>query len=189
MASPIDMYAAAFAGAEADRAFLDYYEVGADKQLLHHAFTRQEFWDLSRKAAAVLLRHGIKPGDHVVHLFSENSAADLAFRLAGTMVGAVPVTVNWSADTQERVEYKIDLTRARLVLVDQQWKQRKPDWVENVLDGRKVDEESGVTCRIFYTSSLAESEDEPLPEDQFCRQMDGASTRIVIFTSGGQKAT
>ncbi len=39
--------------------------------------------------------------------FSDNRLEDLVLRLAAVRVGAVPVTVNWQADSPARVVYKV----------------------------------------------------------------------------------
>jgi len=46
-------------------------------------------------------------GDRFVVYMTDNRLEDLALRLGATMVGAVPVTVNWQADTDDRVLYKV----------------------------------------------------------------------------------
>ena len=53
-----------------------------------------------------------------MHYFTDNAHEDLAFRLGATMLGTVPVTVNWQADTPERVAYKLSITEARALVVD-----------------------------------------------------------------------
>ena len=53
-----------------------------------------------------------------VHYFSDNRFEDLVFRLSAVLTGTVPVTVNWQADTPERVVYKVSVTQSKLVLMD-----------------------------------------------------------------------
>ena len=43
---------------------------------------------------------------------------DLVFRMASVIVGSVPVTINWSADTVERIVYKVKETKSKLLIVD-----------------------------------------------------------------------
>ena len=112
----LEDYAPAFA--DPDSPFLTYHGFGGDGRRYRRALTRGEFWALARKGAHVLRSHGLGSGDCFAHWFSANRVDDLAFRLAATMVGAAPVTVNWQADTQERIAYKVGLTECRLVLLD-----------------------------------------------------------------------
>ena len=43
---------------------------------------------------------------------------DFALRLASVLLGSVPVTVNWGADSLDRILYKRRKTGAELVVVD-----------------------------------------------------------------------
>ena len=158
-------YMAAFA--DAGEPFLTYYSILPDKSVRRERFTRGDVWSLARRAAGVLRSHGLGLGDCFAHYFTGNRPADLAFRLGAAMVGAVPVTINWQADTPERIAYKLQLTGCRLAITDA---------------GTPPDVLAGVA--VFAAEGLA---DEPeLPEDAFC--CDGGlgheATRIIIFTSG-----
>ena len=96
--------------------FLTYHDIAPDKSLVTTNFTRSEFWKLSQKAAGLLQKLGAVRGERVLHVFSGewssflarlflrprsepwalstgNRVEDLAFRLAGSMLGTVPVTV------------------------------------------------------------------------------------------------
>ena len=88
------------------------------KSLRATTYTRGEFFALAFKACHVLRTSGVKPGDSHTHFFSCNTLGDLAFRLASVLCGTVPVTINWQADTPERVLYKVQATRSKLVLFD-----------------------------------------------------------------------
>ncbi|MDI6727271.1 MAG: class I adenylate-forming enzyme family protein, partial [Smithellaceae bacterium] len=108
-------YARAFDDAAAP--FLYHWRLeggGLEKSLL----TRGEFWNLAHAAAACCQGQGLVKGDRVIHGFSGNSPHDLVFRMAGTLCGSVPVTINWQTDDLERIRYKIELTRARLLIYD-----------------------------------------------------------------------
>ena len=156
-------YGAAFA--DPGEPFLTYHAILPDRSVRAARSTRGEVWSLARRAAHVLRRHGVGRGECFAHYFSGNRPSDLAFRLGATMVGAVPVTVNWQADTPERVAYKLELTESRLVVADGGVPQA-------ALAGR----------RVFAAEALA---DEPeLSDDAFCRDLDREATRIIIFTSG-----
>ncbi len=115
-ASPREEYLAAFAEGEAP--FLTYYTVAGGRIETRH-FTRGAFLDLARRGAACLRHQGVTKGDRVAHCFSDNSPYDLVLRLAEILTGAVPVTVNWQADNEERILYKINLTEAKLVFYDE----------------------------------------------------------------------
>ena len=39
--------------------------------------------------------------------------------MASVIVGCIPVTINWSADTMERVQYKATITKSKLLLIDE----------------------------------------------------------------------
>ena len=89
-----------------------------------YSLTRGEFWDLACSVAAYLSDQGLAKGDRIVHSFSSNTSADLIFRLAATLVGCVPVAVNWQADDNERIIYKTKLTEARLMVYDNDFASR-----------------------------------------------------------------
>ena len=100
-----------------DSPFLHHYRF-RDGTIQSVSLTRGQFLNLAKKAAWVLRSGGLKKGDTHLHCFSSNHYGDLVFRLAATMVGTVPVTVNWEADDPDRVVYKASLTGSKLVLHD-----------------------------------------------------------------------
>jgi len=113
--SPTEEYCAAFA----DRRFpFLYYYTFKQGAIQKRTLTRGEFWELACSAAAHLSALGIAKGDRSVHCFSANSPYDLIFRLASVLVGAVPVTINWQVDDNERIAYKATLTEARICIYD-----------------------------------------------------------------------
>ncbi len=158
--------------AEPASPFLTYHGFGPDKQPWRREFTRGEFWALALKGAHVLRSHGLGRGDCFANWFGGNRAEDLAFRLAATMVGAVPVTVNWQADTQERIAYKIELTECRLALTGAGAPAESVDAL--------ADEFPGLT---FFSIEDLDAEPE-LPAEEFCADLNQEATRIIIFTSG-----
>ena len=89
-------------------AFLSYYALGQDRKVEQTQFSRGEFLALARKAAWVLEHNGCKMGDCFSLCMGANHPYDLAFRLASVMTGTTPVTINWQADTLERIVYKIE---------------------------------------------------------------------------------
>ena len=160
-------YAPAFA--DGGEPFLTCYGFAPDKSVRRREFTRGEFWSLARRAAHLLRACGLSTGDCFAHYFSGNRCGDLAFRLGATMVGAVPVTVNWQADTQERIAYKIGLTECRLVLTD---------------GGAQEESVAAVAAEFpglaFFSIEDLSAEPE-LPEEEFCADGDGDEPRIIIF--------
>ena len=114
-ASPVEEYRAAFA--DRHQPFLNYYRA-EEGHIVTRLFTRGKFWDLACLGAAYLNGKGLSKGDRIVHAFSENSPYDLLFRLSAALTGCVPVTINWQADDNERLLYKISITQAKLVLYD-----------------------------------------------------------------------
>jgi len=147
--------------------FLTHYAFLPDGAPRRRELTRGDLWSLARKAAHALRARGLGCGDAFALYFSGNRPEDLAFRLGATLVGAVPVTVNWQADTPERVAFKIELTRSRLVVADH-------DVADEARAGRAA----------FDVDELSAQPE--LPEDDFHRGADPGqeATRIIIFTSG-----
>lgn len=113
--SPIYEYQAAFK--DHGQVFLNYYY--SDGNGMHkHSLTRGEFYELSLRAVTALRKLGMGKGDHIIHGFSANNPWDLVFRLAGVMTGCVPVTINWQADNDQRLIYKVKVTGAKCYLYD-----------------------------------------------------------------------
>ena len=113
--SPIDEYRDAFE--ERAYPFLNYYTF-EDGNVERRTLTRGEFWELACSTAAYLTKQGLSKGDRIIHCFSANSPYDLIFRLAAVLIGCVSVTINWQADDNERVLYKVNITDAKLVVYD-----------------------------------------------------------------------
>ena len=163
-------YRDAFADATAP--FLTAYRIAADKSLLPQTWTRGEFWLAARRIATVLRDHGIGHGDCVTLCLGANHGLDLATRLAAVMTGAVPVTVNWQADTAERVVYKVQSTDSRLALLDEAFPAEQLELLR-------------ASVPALALVALADTQAaEPLAESEFCDAVTADSTRIVIFTSG-----
>jgi acyl-CoA synthetase (AMP-forming)/AMP-acid ligase II len=163
-------YAPAFA--DGGEPFLTYYGFAPDKSVRRREFTRGEFWSLARRAGHVLQARRLSTGDCFAHYFSGNRCGDLAFRLGATMVGAVPVTVNWQADTPDRIAHKIEVTECRLVVTD---------------DGVAEDALAELSARFpgLTVFAVAQLEAEPeLALDGFQKDVGSDATRIIIFTSG-----
>jgi len=167
MSEVFNQYAAAFANKE--EPFLTYHDILPDKSLSPTTFTRGEFWTLALKAAGLLSRRGITKGDKVLHVFSGNRYQDLAFRLAGCMLGSVPVTVNWQADDAEKVTYKATTTEAKLAIVDNE---TSVEYIEAL-----------ASCESIFNSAEVEAE-EPIDESAFCTDLSLDDCKKIIFTSG-----
>ena len=91
------------------------------------------------------------------------------------MLGTVPVTINWQADTPERVVYKVSVTGSRLVLVDSATPKQ-------MIARLATDVPS---ARVYDVGSVESAP--PLPPSDFCGAPSlrgDEATRIVIFTSG-----
>ncbi len=142
-------------------------------------WTRGEFWLMARRAAEVLRRFGLGKGDRFVNAYGENTPEDLMFRLGATMVGAVPVTMNWQADGMEEMAYKIDLTEGRLMVWDPSFLALKAPGGADFL---KELSRRFPHLPDYAVSSLAD--ESPLEEGAFVADLTSADDRIVIFTSG-----
>ena len=98
--------------------FLSYYKINEDKSLEIQLYTRKKILYLVLQALQILEKNGVGKGDSVCHFFSCNKVEDLVFRMASVIVGSVPVTINWGADTVERIVYKVKETKSKLLIVD-----------------------------------------------------------------------
>mmetsp|Transcript_41802 Transcript_41802/g.69580 ORF Transcript_41802/g.69580 Transcript_41802/m.69580 type:complete len:629 (-) Transcript_41802:99-1985(-) len=167
-------YLEAFGTEYADDAFLTYYKINEDKSMSARTYSRSEFWQLACKAASVLQTMGLGHLDFQAHFFSCNTLGDVIFRLASIMFGTVPVTINWQADTPDRVVHKVRTTASKVVLIDD-------DTPKDVLEllGKEVPE-----AKVFNVALIDTYK--PLHPSAFCREaaLGPAATRIVIFTSG-----
>jgi hypothetical protein len=176
MSEALAPYAAAFCSEEAaadTSPFLTYMCKGADGGIEKTEFTRSQLWELAKTAAGVLKAHGLAKGDCVTHYFNRNSYLDVAFRLGATMLGCVPVTVNWQADTPERVLYKLSATKSKLMLTDDGVPAAVLELVGSELPDLVVGE-----ADTLIQSGVA------IADDEMCSDLGPTDTRIIIFTSG-----
>jgi len=165
--SPIDEYRAAFENPA--QPFLDYYAFDG-RNIQKRTFTRGEFWDLACSAAAYLTEQGLSKGDRVAHCFSHNSLYDLVFRLAATILGCVPVTINWQADDNERILYKVRVTDSKLLIYDKGFASRieeiKPSLLgKSFLEVEKIEAHQPTNGQTYPTLGY---------DDE----------KMIIFTSG-----
>jgi acyl-CoA synthetase (AMP-forming)/AMP-acid ligase II len=152
--------------------FLFYYAFSEDKTILRSEITRAEFWSLAKKAARVIRGSGCKRGDCLAHCFGCNHYYDLAFRLAATMTGTTPVTINWQADPIDRILYKIELTESKLVVTDSQFNRGHLSSVKKQVP----------QVPVFHVDNIAEQQE--IGENEFISDLDPEFTRIIVFTSG-----
>ena len=172
-------YWPAFSGAHADDKFLTYYAIQPDKSIEATSYSRADVLLMAQRAAGALRAAGVGKGECVVHFFSANSVADLAFRLGSVMVGAVPVTINWQADTRERVVYKVRVTRAKVVLADAGVGADFREAIGAAFPGVAVLDPAAMTTAGGAAAAFA-----PLAAEEWESSLGLADTRMVIFTSG-----
>lgn len=169
-------YVAAFCSAEAEAdtsPFLTYMCKGKDGGIEKTEFTRSQLWELAKAAAGVLKAHGLSKGDCVTHYFNRNSYLDVVFRLGATMLGCIPVTVNWQADTPDRVIYKLGATKTKLVLTDDGVPTATLELIRTKLPALTVgDAETLIQGGAAITN------------EEMCADVSSSDTRIIIFTSG-----
>ncbi|MCF7935624.1 MAG: acyl--CoA ligase, partial [Synergistales bacterium] len=161
-------YSEAFDNPEAP--FLYLYSPSGDGSTAE-LFTRRRFLSLGRKAATVLHRYGLQPGDRFVNGFGANSPVDLAFRLGAILTGTVPVTVNWQADSPERAAYKVEISKARLLVQEHTFPSGLLRGIEELFPALPVYPVENLDRETPYNGSWPE---EPAPEQE----------KLVIFTSG-----
>jgi acyl-CoA synthetase (AMP-forming)/AMP-acid ligase II len=163
-------YHRAFEGRDED--FLFYYDADSSGRITEHCWRRDEFWQTAGQAAAVLRESRLRAGDRFCLCVGANQPLDLAFRLAAVMTGSIPVTVNWQADTVERVCYKIRLTESRLIVADDIFKPADLAAVQQQFPDVQVFRLSDLDSRDALKSELITS---AMPEN---------AARLIVFTSG-----
>ena len=168
--SGLPEYLDAFEGREDD--FLFYYDIDKSGRINRRHWSRKEFYSLAHKAAEVLRSNELKKGDCFCLCVGANQPLDLAFRLGATMIGAIPATINWQADTLERIKYKIKLTHSRLIIRDDVFK------ADHLADLQNQFPE----ISIFHLTELENSD--KLESAKVVQELPDEATRITIFTSG-----
>ncbi|GMH98775.1 hypothetical protein TrST_g11138 [Triparma strigata] len=155
--------------------FLNYLELNpSSKEYVRTSYSRASFFTLVCRYAAMMKAQGIVKGSRAVHLFSCNTLHDLALRTASVLLGSVPVTVNWGADTTERILYKISKTGASVIFTD----------------GASADKFEFSKIKLSTTAVICNVDEvfeagnfEPIQESEFV-SLEGSDVRIIIFTSG-----
>ena len=187
-------YRRAFSPEMSAKEFLTFYTIEADKSLTARSYSRGEFWLLALRAARIITEAGLALASFQTHFFSGNTLGDVVFRLASVMMGTTPVTINWQADTSDRVLHKIAVTKSKLVLIDN-------ETPTDILERLKKEVRAFHLHRVRRPATLCPShqvpgvtvfnvaqleQQEPLPVSKICSEQSlcASSTRIVIFTSG-----
>lgn len=155
-----------------DAPFLFYYALGEDRTVEKTHFSRGRFLELARKAAWVLRHYGCGAGDCFSLCVGANHPYDLAFRLAAVMTATVPVTINWQADTLERIIYKIETTASRLIITESHFDRGRLSAIQKQVD----------QIPTFPIENLDARQ--ALDQNRFARGLKPESTRIIVFTSG-----
>ena len=152
--------------------FLYYYSFNKNNEIRCETFTRGDIWSLARKAATIIKNIGLTKDDRFVLCFSANRYQDIAIRLAATMTGTTPVTINWQSDTVEHVLFKIENTQSKLVFTDTDY------------DRHIITEINGAFKGIPIVSIKTIADEKELSEIDYSMDIDAAFTRIIVFTSG-----
>jgi acyl-CoA synthetase (AMP-forming)/AMP-acid ligase II len=155
-----------------DETFLFYYDTDSSGRIRERCWQRDEFGQTARRAATVLIENSLKSGDRFCLCVGANQPLDLAFRLAAVMTGTVPVTVNWQADTVDRVCYKIRLTGSRLIIADD---------IFNPADLAAV-RERFPDIQVYRLSDLDGRE--ALKTESIKAELPDEAARLIVFTSG-----
>jgi acyl-CoA synthetase (AMP-forming)/AMP-acid ligase II len=170
--APLRDYLSSFL--ERNEDFLVYYNFNSDKTVARTHYTRGSFWSITKRALSILIQNGLSQRDRHLHYFSGNSPIDLALRLASVILGTIPVTINWQADTLEQVLYKINASGSKLVVVDS--------------DTPHVDaiRASCPHCTITVANSILSAPEDINICDLVARNgtVTNEDTRCIIFTSG-----
>ena len=180
--SGLPEYLPAFKGRTED--FLFYYDFDKNGDITKRCWRRDEFWKLALRAAAVIQQNGLRIGDRFCLCVGANQPLDLAFRLGSVMTGTIPVTVNWQADTVERVCYKIGLMDSRLLITDGIF---SPDTLSAV-------RQQFPDTAVFQLSALEPDDDLDPPSDDesydelnlqsVVEDLPAKAVRLIVFTSG-----
>lgn len=152
--------------------FLYYYSFNKNNEIRCEAFTRNDIWSLANKAAAVIKNSGLTTRDRFALCFSANRYQDIAIRLAATMTGTIPVTINWQADTMDRVIYKIEITDSKLIFTD-------PGYDCHIINEIK---RSFPNIPIIPINTIDPQEE--LSKKDYSSDVDEFFTRMIVFTSG-----
>ena len=151
-----------------DEILIRYHRVG-DAPLEVRA---GEFRVAAGRAAFLLRNAGLQKGEFFALGFGENTVEDLAFRMGAARLGAIPVTVNWQADTKERILFKLQSTGAKAWVAHSSF---QPEfWAsfqKNLVDKTIIQSE------VIWDEATECDDREPVALSE-------ADPRLVLFTSG-----
>jgi acyl-CoA synthetase (AMP-forming)/AMP-acid ligase II len=180
---PLRDYLEAFVGHMKDP-FLTHYDflsggisTNSSRSIASETYTRGGFWNLTLKCVSALMRCGVERGHKHVHYFGGNTVYDLALRLASVILGSIPVTVNWQADNFDLVCYKIEITSAKVVFVDE----RTPnvEEIQSRFPNVKIVTTENIACTISYGGNFTD-----ISTTNGASYVGYEDTRCIIFTSG-----
>ncbi|KAL8447520.1 hypothetical protein Emed_004308 [Eimeria media] len=142
-------------------------------------------------------------GVRIAHYMSRNRIEDAILRLAAALSGYSVVTINWDADSPERVKYKVIQTECAAVFFDDAVPQDKLHQLTEdlaphgtqIISVHSVAFESDLSVDAEAVSLDAEAlvlqSDATAPLDhprstlkEMAANLTGASERMVVFTSG-----
>lgn len=173
-------YADAFAAEELPKSFITYHAPegsgsATPKALRAEVLSRGDVLCRAYRAACLLRRRGVaSPGDTHAHYFSGNTVEDVVLRLAAVMLRSAPVTINWQADTVQRVVRKVQLSRARVLIVDEDVPPEAVDAVRAAAPG----------VAVVTRAEVAEAEADEGGLGALAMTPAADATRMIIFTSG-----
>ena len=121
---------------DTDSPFIFYYGDPGRAGISPRKISRGDFLLLTLKATGIFSRLKMQKGERFLNGFGVNSPEDLVFRLAATLSGTTPVTLNWQTDTPERAAYKASVSSARLMLTDGNLDPSLVDAIREVQIGR-----------------------------------------------------
>jgi long-subunit acyl-CoA synthetase (AMP-forming) len=107
-------------GEDASKKFVHYYSFpeSVEKVITEISYSRKEYSILVQKAITMCLEKHLYGGKRILMHITGNHLEDLILRSAATVLGFVPVTVNWQADSLEQVKYKLTATNSSAVIYD-----------------------------------------------------------------------
>jgi len=134
--------------------------------------TRAEFARLAGRAAGLLAQHGCSHGTRILHCFGDNDWLDPVFRMGAAILGAIPVAINWQADSLEQIVYKFQKPQASAIVVNETFDPELYEGLRNRL---------GSAVFVNTRDVLDHTLDLGLPGTV---PVDADDTRLIVFTSG-----
>ena len=131
-------------------------------------FSRTLWSRMVRAMASKLALLG-EPGTRLLLGFGQNCLDDLVVRQAAHLVGIIPVTLNWQADTKETLRYKLRHSRVGAAVVHPS------------LSGEL---RASIYDEAFNLSILELNQDEKLLDEGFMGREHQENTALTLYTSG-----